>query len=178
MTQDDLPDIIVDRRALYRAFRGHLHQILDTSGDETIPLNERALSFDFKDTLRPNKKYYYTARSIDVHGKKSNPSIVYEVELVYHDGVLFPEVKLYHPPVMPATETDKKFARFIEIKASEIQTEVYEPTFATSDADNDLIGKKGLAAEKVVANKFVVRFTSIDTGRKFDINLSFTNKDV
>ena len=35
--------------------------------------------------IKPNKKYYYTFRSVDAHGKLSNPTAVYECELVKND---------------------------------------------------------------------------------------------
>jgi|GEM_PF-4434306 len=45
------------------------------------------------DTLLPNTKYYYTFRSVDFHGNVSNPTIVYEVELVDDYGLVYLLVK-------------------------------------------------------------------------------------
>tara|TARA_B100001094_G_scaffold307474_1_gene339198 strand:+ start:482 stop:3199 length:2718 start_codon:yes stop_codon:yes gene_type:complete len=175
--ESDLPSQINNTRDLYRMFAGNLHKILDTSGNPLVPENERALGFDFKDTLESNKKYYYTVRAIDIHGNRSNPSLVWEVELLYRDGIYIPKIDVYTPPIVPKTTKEKKFARFLEIKAADIQAQVYEPLFAPTDEERQP-GQKGLTEEQVTDNKFVVRVTSLDTARKFDINLSFTSKDI
>ena len=44
-------------------------------------------------TMRPNTKYYYTFRTVDFHGNVSNPTIVYEVELVDDYGMVYLLVK-------------------------------------------------------------------------------------
>lgn len=177
IVEDDLPNSIANRRELYRLFAGNLHKVLDTSGDPEVPEEERALGFDFRDTLEPNRKYYYTVRAVDVHGNRSNPSLVWQVELLYRDGIYIPRIELFDVPLVPKTSTNKTFARFLEVKAADIQTQVYEPSFPGED-DERLLGQKGLTEEQVQANKFVVRVTSLDTARKFDIDLTFTSKDI
>jgi hypothetical protein len=177
IAEDDLPNSITNRRELYRLFAGNLHKVLDTSGDPEVPEEERALGLDFRDTLEPNRKYYYTVRAVDVHGNRSNPSLVWQVELLYRDGIYIPKIELFDVPLVPKTSTNKTFARFLEVKAADIQTQIYEPTFATGDNDRPP-GQKGLTEEQVQANKFVVRVTSLDTARKFDIDMTFTSKDI
>ncbi len=41
------------------------------------------------DKNTPNKKYYYTFKTIDYHGNISNPSPVYEVEIVDDNGASY-----------------------------------------------------------------------------------------
>ena len=50
---------------------------------------KKAASAALEDFLEPNKKYYYTFRSVDVHGKVSNPSPVYEIEISYDGASAF-----------------------------------------------------------------------------------------
>ncbi len=47
----------------------------------TMPIAQGSFAI-FDDHIFPNKKYYYTFRSVDLHGHFSNPSSVYEVELI------------------------------------------------------------------------------------------------
>ena len=40
-------------------------------------------------TIRPNVKYYYCIRGVDVHGNISNPTEVFEIEMVDNNGQIF-----------------------------------------------------------------------------------------
>ena len=53
---------------------------------------QEGLSFE-DTTMLPNTKYYYTFRTVDFHGNVSNPTIVYEVELVDDYGMVYLLVK-------------------------------------------------------------------------------------
>jgi len=163
-----------NERDLYqRSFKGKRIKILDVSGKDDVPVEDRALSYDFLDTIDPNKKYYYTARSVDVHGKVSNPSPIYVVELIFERGTYYPMIDLYQPRYVSNSAPTKKMARFIEIKAAPIQSSVQN----TFDNDNNLVQSKKSFIErteyKVENNKFVVRLTSRDTGRKIQFGINF-----
>ena len=56
----------------YSDFTGNLIAII---GDNT------ASAASYVDNVSPNTKYYYVFRAIDVHGNRSNPTDVYEIEL-------------------------------------------------------------------------------------------------
>ena len=82
----------------------------------------------FVDTLLPNKKYYYTFRTIDNHKHFSNPSPVYEVEIVYDAGAPFLLTRIItdghdfkkekNPPQMPT----KSVKKYIRIRPAAIQS--------------------------------------------------------
>ena len=47
----------------------------------------------FEERILPNTKYYYTFRSIDTHNHISNPTSVYEVELIDEQGAVKPIIR-------------------------------------------------------------------------------------
>ena len=143
--------------------------------DESIVNTE---SFDFCDDLQSNIKYYYMARSLDYHGNYSNPSPIYEVELVYNSGIYYPIIKLYNPQEIDTGIYSRNLARFMKVEAADIQTMV-----AVTQEGGETVMTKGFIPEsdlKVKNNHFIVRLTSDDTGRKVDFKLQFdekTNRD-
>ena len=71
----------------------------------------------------------------------------------------------------------KPMARFLEVKASDLQSYVYN----SLDDDGNVISERGVVSEsrdQVQNNHFLVRVTSKDTGRKFEINLVFNKGQV
>jgi hypothetical protein len=169
---EEITDQASNIRELYpMTFANKKHKILNVAAD--APEEEKAVSFDCIDTLEPNKKYYYTARSVDVHGKVSNPTPIYVVELVFDKGTYYPMIDMYHPKFASRTTPTKKMARFLEIKAAPIQINV-QNTF--DRGDNLVQSQKGFIAateNKVENNKFLVRLTSRDTGRKIQFGIKF-----
>jgi hypothetical protein len=71
----------------------------------------------------------------------------------------------------------KKFSRFIQLAASEIQTF----PFAEMNEEGVMVGIKNLASQlgdTAAGKEFMFRFTSRDTGRKFDIKVKFDEKTI
>jgi len=86
----------------------------------------------YNDVLSLNTKYYYMFRTIDGHDGPSNPSHIYELELVsLADGVtniaVYPVIKVYtiseffKPEAFPNKRT---FRRYIHIKPSKNQSQI------------------------------------------------------
>ena len=156
---------------LYSNFGSTAYRVLDTSSDPEVPEAERSETFDFCDTLQPNLKYYYAARAVDVHQNYSNPSAIYEVELVYNSGIYFPVIKLFEGVSEPSRTVNRGFARFLQVEAADIQTMV-----SYKEENGMTIGKKGFIEDSstdVRNNEFLIRLTSRDTGRKVDFHLVF-----
>ena len=130
------------------------------------------------DKIEPNTKYYYTFRTIDIHENRSNPTPIYQVEIIESDGMMFFETSIYEfPSPEDAGVFTKPLRRYLKINPSFIQslynydqsianeTEVPQSAFNVGQA---ILGR----SEKSVWNKkFKIRVTSKQTGRKFDINL-------
>lgn len=130
----------------------------------------------FRENIMPNKKYYFMFRSINFIGIPSNPSPVYEVELIKMAStskiavsvISLEEEKHYH---------DKTFKNLIQIKPA-FQQEVFDdqredvqalPTFKKKINDLTL----GTATDKVWGKKFKIRVKSKDTGKIIDLNVKF-----
>jgi len=162
----------------YRDFSGNIIKQIRTA---TRGTNLSAVSYI--DSIAPNKKYYYTFRTTDVHGHLSYPSPVFEVEMVEEDGAVYllvdtPELK--EPSHKVPTKTINKNIYIIPSFPHRIIN------MDKTDAGRNLksatkIGRKdivlGLTEEGSVWNKnFKFRFISKNTGRKFDVNVKFKYK--
>tara|TARA_R110000824_G_scaffold14605_4_gene62105 strand:+ start:5994 stop:8846 length:2853 start_codon:yes stop_codon:yes gene_type:complete len=146
-----------------------------------------------KMTLNYNRKYYFVFRAIDFHGKFSNPTDVYEVEIRNEDGMTFPLVRVFN--IEEENERDEKQRtaghysltgkRFIYIKPSYPQWTMKEKYETGEDEENPLpsafaiedfsIGEvdKSVFQEN---RKFKMRLKSKKTGRIIDFNLRFRYK--
>ena len=138
-------------------------------------------SASMKSKVETNRKYYYTFRAIDQHDNRSNPSPVYQVEIVENNGMMFFLSSIYEFPTMEDKTTHTRtFQRFLKINPNMIQSLVnMEETFP--DAYIDVSSAYELPLKEVILGKagqdvwtknFKLRVTSKHTGRKFDINLT------
>ena len=138
-------------------------------------------SASMKSKVQTNKKYYYTFRAIDQHDNRSNPSPIYQVEIVENNGMMFFLSSVYEFPTIEDKITHTRtFQRFLKINPNMIQSLVnMEETFpidtgpqqppSAHDVSEVILGK---AEQDVWAKNFKLRVTSKHTGRKFDINLT------
>mgnify|MGYP003111017903 CR=1 FL=1 len=134
------------------------------------------------DKILPNQKYYYIFRTWDIHNKISNPSPIYELEIVDDGGVIFPVVKVVEfaepIPKMPA----KTMKRYVMIQPkiahaiiNESKSNVQNSTTALDSNGEVYLGTKD---EDIWDKKFKIRFTSKDTGKKYDVNVQFNYEHV
>jgi len=99
------------------------------------------------------------------------------VRLLYDKGLYIPEVDLYQFTPVKTHIPTRKFARFLHIEASDIQTF----PFNEENEEGVLVGTRNLATNlgnTINGENFLVRLTSRDTGRKIDIKLSFSQRDI
>ena len=156
-----------DTQYLYNSFRNKLHATINQDD-----------GLDIVDTLNPNVTYYYTFRSIDRHDQPSNPSQIYEITLSYSSGVFIPKISIYNSEkaFVENKKPTKKMSRFIEIKGADIQTLVNEqrgPDFELINSEKGFIPDQ---ENQITANKFLVRLTSKDSGRKISFLIDFTER--
>jgi len=145
-------------------------------------------------TISPNKTYYYIFRTIDNHGHFSNPSPVYELQMVYDGYAPYLLRNVYslddNPP--PPQKPAKKFTKYIHIKPALTQRVIDEKASGLIDADGSkkvnstgcltALGDEGNwirlgTADQTLWNKLIkIRVRSRKTGKKIDFNIKFTKK--
>lgn len=130
----------------------------------------------FKDNVLPNKKYYYMFRAVNVIGTPSNPTPVYEVELIKDASkskVNFKKIELGTNEV----HLDKNFKNLLQIRPA-FQQDIFNdqdemvqelPSFRKKINDLSL----GTATDKVWGKKFKIRVKSKDSGKIIDLNVKF-----
>jgi len=139
--------------------------------DETLSY---ILSYDLDDNIEPNVDYYYTCITKDIHEQISNPSVIYRIKLVSENGMVIPEISTVLPAGTSKQVPDKDLARFVKIDASNIQTFPY-----IQNRDGETVSARSLAStlgSSIEDDAYIIRFTSKDTGRKFDLKLDFVIK--
>jgi|688.fasta_scaffold144016_2 hypothetical protein len=140
--------------------------------------NNESSAGSYVDALVPNKKFYYTFRSVDYHGNVSNPSVVYVVEIINDNGTIFPLITTLEIKPDPLKMESKKFRRFLSISPN------LSNTLISLEKNNNFEGltskesilkdaKIGLNQQGVWDKKFKIRINSISSGRKIDINVTF-----
>lgn len=130
----------------------------------------------YKETLLPNKKYYYMFRAVNFIGVPSNPSPVFEVELIKdasRSKIISRVVELEKQQVF----RDKTFKNLMQIKPA-FQQEVFndqDPLVQDLSTFRKKINEisLGTATDKVWGKKFKIRVKSKDTGKIIDLNVKF-----
>ena len=146
----------------------------------------RATSATYVESLQPNIKYYYTFRTIDFHGNPSNPTVVYEIELVDDGGAVYPLIQTYEFPIIDTHTSSIAMKKLIEIIPSLNQV--------TAKNDQNIVDAEGVAYESptdvgdirlgsedlvdpIWDKTFKIRLTSKKTGKKIDFNVTFKTED-
>jgi hypothetical protein len=138
------------------------------SGNKSKISTQDSSAASIIDYIQKNKKYYYTFRSIDFHNHFSNPSIMYQVEITEDNGLVLPVIKNYEFKKESDTQITKPFKRYISVKPSLGQT------ILKSYINNQAI--VGINSNPLWDKNIKIRLTSKSSGKKLDLNLTFTVK--
>jgi hypothetical protein len=145
---------------------------------------QQADAVSFVEQLTPNVKYYYIFRSRDIHDHISNPTPIYEVELVDSDGAIYPLINIYEPDPDLAIDLSKQGQRLLQIRPEFLQSVIDEEASgllsATSAGTPSGLAtgevKLGARDVKLWDKKFKLRLTSCETRKMLDINLRFNTE--
>ena len=156
----------------------------DVEGSDPVNINS------YIDKVQPNKKYYYTFRCRD-RDKVSNPTAVYECELVKQDEFVYPIIRTIDMEKEADIQIRKPFKKFLQIKPSFIQSsfnteklDLVAQTQKNPDAQGaldaignaiefDNPGSSVWDTNNKPAKKYKIRLHSKKSGKKIDINIDF-----
>lgn len=171
------------RPQTYMDFQGHLMTELRGYHEMEVGSLETT-SVSLRDDIMPNKKYYYTFRAVDVHGHVSNPSAVFEVEMIDDNGTVYmiqKIIELQPPNIKDVSKTAKKY---IQIKPA------FEQSLMSVDAAGDVDASAfdygdgtskpinlGVMPVAVWGKKFKIRITSKSSGKQIDLNVTFNRNE-
>ena len=144
---------------------------------------QKAVAGSIVDDIEPNRKYWYLFRTIDQHDLFSNPTNVFEVELVQNSGTVYPIIRVFEfeEEEIPS----KTFRKFLQIKPAVAQTLLNEGKSGIKDSAYDVLKNEvdgnivlGLADESVWGKRIKLRIVSQSSGKTFDLNLTFKSSFV
>ena len=166
----------------YEDFKGNLFRTLSTDADLASDLTAGAVAKILKQ--RTNEKFYYMFRALGPHGETSNPSPVYQVELYSDGGLAYPITRLYEFGQESSKTTTKTMKNLLRITPRITQALINEQASGLFDESgnvqtpslNDIV--LGLEDEVLFGKKFKIRITSKNTGKKMDLNVTFTTEAV
>jgi hypothetical protein len=146
-------------------------------GRKIARIESEATSAAFVDTLKPNTKYWYTFRSEDLHGHISNPSHIFQVEMVVENEMMFLKMEPWEFPEI-SKPTKMKFNNKIMITPTALQTLIPLPENGSLREweREKKVGDLEEGTESIWAKQFKCRITSKSTGRQIDINFKFNKK--
>ncbi len=162
-------DLVKEIQLFYARIKPTSYSDFSTSNLISLQLNE-ATSLETNLSINSNTKYYFTFRSVDVHNLISNPSSVFEVELVDNDGAIYSIINIIDLEMKKDYDTFKSFRKYLHIKPSFEYLQIVpmneELTEAQLGLKQDLWGKK-----------YKIRVTSKKSGKSFDINIKLNKEE-
>ena len=156
---------------------------VDFFGTKIKKIRGTADNATFIDEIQSNKKYYYTFRAEDVHGHVSNPTHIYEVELIKHNEASYMEVNIIEPKDVKEIrkrkrQSTKKLRQFLMIRPSILQRRLAPVPEGNSHVfEARLVDGDPVMGPPVRTNlydrRFKLRIRSKHTGKEIDINFKF-----
>ena len=167
---------IQNKPNFYSDFDKHLIANVTTDYDKNTLV--KASSASFIDNILPNTKYYYIFRTTDYHGNISNPTDIYEIEMVDDDGAIYLRsnvVKLENNNIDEYSK-ERPVKKLFYIKPEIMQTLLNNNSVENINEAYDIytFGNAnilGQSTSSVWDKKFKLRFISKKTGKMFDLNL-------
>lgn len=162
-------DLVKEIQLFYAKTKPTSYSDFSTSNLISLQLNE-ATSLETNLSINSNTKYYFTFRSVDVHNLISNPSSVFEVELVDNDGAIYSVINVIDLEMKKDYDTSRSFRKYLHIKPSFEYLQIVPTNEQLTEAQlglkQDLWGKK-----------YKIRVTSKKSGKSFDVNIKLNKEE-
>lgn len=160
---------ITNEPSSYDDFFGQLYKSLNVS-QETA----------YNEMLQTNVKYYYVFRTVDKHSKVSNPSPVYQVEMVEDGGLVYPVIDIFEMSSKNKLNKVKSFDRFLKVEAAyaqkilNLEKSNIDPSGEFKDNFKPILGvlDESLWNQK----KFKFRIKAKNSCKVIDLNINFVTK--
>lgn len=170
-------------RFTFKNYQGKYSTNRNTSIIRDIDRETYSNGISEEHTLVPNKVYYYIFRTVDINKNISNPSKIFQVQMINDGGAIFPFIRVVDFDI-PKLITDKvEMRRMFLLSLQTTQTDINSAAIELIDelgikSARDAV--RNLKLTKSIENpvwgkRFKVRFTSIDTGKMLDINVTPTS---
>ena len=121
-------------------------------------------------------------RAVDVHENISNPTFLYEAEIVNEHGTIFPIVNVVDFKDKFEKQPSKSMKRFMQIIPTVLQSLIDEDSSGFINSKSaELVKSKialSLADEKLWGKTFRIRLISKNTGKKIDFDVNFQHRSV
>jgi hypothetical protein len=130
----------------------------------------------FRDAVAANKKYYYMFRSVNQKGFVSNPTAVYEVEMLIDADESKVITDTYDFPKPREMESTLEFRKLFRIIPA-VEHVLFDPSQDVLEGKRSLVGtldnlKLGIASKAVWGRKFKIRIKSKTSGKMIDFILN------
>ncbi len=136
--------------------------------------NKRVSTGEYVDIISANKKYYYTFRMTDSHGHFSNPTDIYEVELVNDEGSIYMKKRIVEFAFKEPRHPSRTMRRLIQISPAYEQEWIDTESFDGYESALQIKNVKlGHMQKSPWGRKFKFRIISKKTGKKMDLNVDF-----
>jgi hypothetical protein len=132
----------------------------------------------YRDRVKPNTKYYYLFRKINSKELVSNPTSIFQVELLIDADDSKVIVEEYEIPMLPTSRPNHKFQSLFQISpaAPHIYFDPNQPIlYNRTGLSNTLSALSlGIAEKSIWGRKFKFRVKSTTSGKIIDYNVTFT----
>jgi hypothetical protein len=137
----------------------------------------------FNDIIKSNHKYYYLFRVINTNGVAGNVNTIIEAELVNDGGYKYGTFEVLFEEDLVKEDFDKSTTSFKNI--FQLKPNMNQLTLNTEASNYDKRAREeyenvkvGSANDLIWGKTFKIRLTSKKTGKKIDLNITYSDPDI